>query len=67
MEELKNELQNLKSWFDYYDTQTIQYQRDIRNKGESEINIILLDNIAYNNAIRIKEIEGQLEYYYKNL
>ena len=54
--EMNDERANLKSWFTWYDTQVIQYQRDIRIDGESQINITSLDDQARTNAARIKEL-----------
>lgn len=55
-QELENELNALLQWFTWYDTQVIQYQRDIRLEGESQINIENLDLEAKTTAKRIKEI-----------
>lgn len=51
------ELSKLNEWFMWYDTQIIQYNRDIRLYGTSEINIELLDKLAVKNAARIKELK----------
>lgn len=50
------ELNSLYEWFKWYDTQTIQYNRDIRLYGTSKINIEKLDKLAVENAARIKEL-----------
>lgn len=57
MEELENELYALDNWFKWYDTQVIQYQRDIRLKNASSIDIQNLDMQATKKAARIKEIK----------
>lgn len=55
--EYTDEISRLKSWFNWYDTQVMQYQRDMRLYEQSSINIVELDNIATSNAKRIKELE----------
>ena len=53
----KEELIYLEAWFKDYDSKVIQYQRHIRTRGTSDINIIDLDNLAFCNAERIKELK----------
>ena len=62
-----DEISRLKSWFNWYDTQIIQYQRDIRLYGESKININELDSMATTNAHKIKELEVEIKNYFDNL
>lgn len=64
IDELNDEKYNLQAWFKWYDTQTIQYGRDIRLNGHSDIDIATLDQTAQTNAARIKEIDGILIEYY---
>jgi hypothetical protein len=52
----RKELSTLEDLFKKYDIQAIQYQRDIRNKVKSNIDIKALDTEAYHNADRIKEL-----------
>lgn len=54
--EYQNELSELLAWFDWYDIQMIQYQRDIRMNGSSHIDISNLDDEALMKANRIKEL-----------
>lgn len=61
MEELENELYTLDNWFKWYDTQVIQYQRDIRLKNISSIDIQNLDIQATEKAARIKEIKTLIQ------
>lgn len=61
MEELENELYALDNWFKWYDTQVIQYQRDIRLKNISSIDIQNLDIEATKKAARIKEIKTLIQ------
>lgn len=61
MEKLENELYTLDNWFKWYDTQTIQYQRDIRLKNTSSIDIQNLDIEATKKAARIKEIKTLIQ------
>lgn len=63
--EIQNELSALENWFKKYDIQAIQYQRDIRTKGNSNIDIITLDNEAYDKAKKIKELRVSLIEQYK--
>lgn len=63
----QNELSNLEAWFRYYDTQSIQYQRDIRVKNSSSIDINSLDQEAYTKAERIKELRKLIEEEYKKI
>jgi len=68
-EELRNEyaleLNDLKNWFDWYDTQVMQYQRDLRLNGSSTIDLISLDALALKNATRIKELKELIEETYR--
>lgn len=61
MDELENELFALDNWFKWYDTQTIQYQRDIRLNNTSKIDIMDLDIKALLKADRIKEIKEKIK------
>lgn len=54
----QNELSKLLSWFEWYDTQNIQYQRDIRMYNNSDIAIDELDSKANQNSTRIKELRN---------
>ncbi len=55
--QIYRELIHLRLWFQWYDIQTIQYNRDLRIYGKSSIDINSLDNEAIKNASRVKEIE----------
>lgn len=57
IEELENELYQLVSWFEWYDTQVMQHSRFIRLNMESNINLDELDQQAVINANRIKELK----------
>ena len=57
IEELENELYQLVSWFEWYDTQVMQHSRFIRLNMESNINLDELDQQAVINASRIKELK----------
>ena len=57
IEELENELYQLVSWFEWYDTQVMQHSRFIRLNMESNINLNELDQQAVINANRIKELK----------
>lgn len=59
-QELYKELNELESWFIYYDNQCSQYQRCIRLGVEFDKDINELDNKAKENAVRIKEIRLEL-------
>lgn len=61
LKQLESELTELQRWFKNYDIQTIQYQRDLRYKGYSNIDIDKLDYEAYQNAERIKTINSETE------
>ena len=61
LKQLELELTTLQKWFKNYDIQTIQYQRDLRYKGYSNIDIDKLDYEAYQNAERIKTINSEIE------
>lgn len=63
----QNELSILEGWFRYYDTQAIQYQRDIRVKNSSSIDINSLDQEAYAKAERIKELRHLIEQEFNNI
>lgn len=58
---LKNEIVELENWFKKYDVQAIQYQRDLRVKCESAIDINALDKEAYVKAARIKELRNSIK------
>lgn len=57
LEELENELYQLVSWFEWYDTQVMQHSRFIRLNMESNINLNELDQQAVIKAARIKELK----------
>ena len=57
LEELENELYQLVSWFEWYDTQVMQHSRFIRLNMESNINLDELDQQAVIKAARIKELK----------
>lgn len=57
IEELENELYQLVSWFEWYDTQVMQHSRFIRLNMESNINLNELDQQAVIKAARIKELK----------
>ncbi len=61
------EIKELENWFLNYDMQSHQYQRDIRAKGKSDIDITTLDSEAYKNAARIKELRADIENKQKEL
>lgn len=56
----KKEIADLEAWFEKYDIQAIQYQRDMRVLGESKIDIKFLDEEAYKNAEKIKELRATI-------
>lgn len=56
----QDELSDLLSWFKQYDVQCMQYQRDIRVHGTSDIDIASLDEQAIINAQRIKDLREEL-------
>lgn len=68
-EELRNnyllELNDLYNWFDWYDTQIMQYNRDIRVYQESNINLSILDSLAIEKANRIKEVKNLIQSTYR--
>ncbi len=68
-EELRNnyllELNDLYNWFDWYDTQIMQYNRDIRVYQESNINLSTLDSLAIAKANRIKEVKNLIKSTYR--
>ena len=57
IEELENELYQIVSWFEWYDTQVMQHSRFIRLNMESNINLNELDQQAVIKAARIKELK----------
>lgn len=57
IEELENELYQLVSWFEWYDTQVMQHSRFIRLNMESNINLNELDQQAVIKSARIKELK----------
>lgn len=59
--EMQDELANLLSWFKKYDVQCMQYARDIRLNGSSEIDIASLDNQAEINKARITELRALIQ------
>jgi len=48
-----NQISANQGWFTWYDTQVMQYNRDLRTKGTSDINIAELDLQAINKANEI--------------
>lgn len=68
-EELRNnyslELNDLYNWFKWYDTQIMQYNRDIRVYQESNINLSQLDELAIEKANRIKEVKNLIQSTYR--
>ena len=57
---VKKEITELETWFKKYDIQVMQYQRDLRVKGKSDIDIVALDIEAYENAAKIKELRNYI-------
>lgn len=55
------ELRELEQWFNWYDEQTIQYQRSLRLGVEFDKDIVELDKQAVINAQRIKELRTLLD------
>ena len=54
------ELKELYQWFEWYDQQSIQYQRYLRLGLEFDQDMIALDTLATTNAAKIKELRQRL-------
>ncbi len=63
----KEEIDELKRWFEWYDTQVMQHSRFIRLNMESNINLDELDQQAVINASRIKELEAAITNFWKEM
>ena len=63
----KEEIDELKRWFNWYDTQVMQHSRFIRMNTESNINLYELDQQAVINANRIKELEAAIKNFWKEM
>lgn len=63
----KEEIDELKRWFNWYDTQVMQHSRFIRMNTESNINLDELDQQAVINASRIKELEVAITNFWKEM
>ena len=63
----KEEIDELKRWFNWYDTQVMQHSRFIRMNTESNINLDELDQQAVINASRIKELEVAIKNFWKEM
>lgn len=63
----KEEIDELKRWFNWYDTQVMQHSRFIRMNTESNINLDELDQQAVINASRIKELEAAITNFWKEM
>lgn len=63
----KEEIDELKRWFEWYDTQVMQHSRFIRMNTESNINLDELDRQAVINASRIKELEVAITNFWKEM
>lgn len=63
----KEEIDELKRWFNWYDTQVMQHSRFIRMNTESNINLDELDRQAVINASRIKELEVAITNFWKEM
>ena len=63
----KEEIDELKRWFNWYDTQVMQHSRFIRMNTESNINLDELDQQAVINANRIKELEAAIKNFWKEM
>ena len=63
----KEEIDELKRWFEWYDTQVMQHSRFIRMNTESNINLDELDQQAVINANRIKELEAAITNFWKEM
>lgn len=55
------EISQLELWFNWYDEQTIQYQRSVRLGVEFDKDMAELDKQAVDNAKRIKELRTLLD------
>ena len=53
---LQQELNELEKWFEWYDTQVLQYERSLRIGVSFDKDINLLDKEAQEKAKRIKEL-----------
>lgn len=56
-----DEIFEIEEWFSWYDTQVIQYGRAARRGESFDRDIVELDNIARQKAVRIKELKQLLE------
>ena len=63
----KEQIDELKRWFEWYDTQVMQHSRFIRMNTESNINLDELDQQAVINASRIKELEAAITNFWKEM
>ena len=63
----KEEIDELKRWFEWYDTQVMQHSRFIRMNTESNIKLNELDQQAVINASRIKELEVAITNFWKEM
>lgn len=63
----KQEIDELKMWFEWYDTQIIQHSRFIRLNMESNINLEELDQQAVIKAARIKELKTAIQNFWKEM
>ena len=63
----KEEIEELKRWFEWYDTQDMQHSIIIRMNTESNINLDELDQQAVINASRIKELEAAITNFWKEM
>lgn len=63
----KEEIDELKRWFEWYDTQVMQHSRFIRMNTESNINLDELDQQAVINASIIKELEAAITNFWKEM
>ena len=63
----KEEIDELKRWFEWYDTQVMQHSRFIRMNTESNNNLDELDQQAVINANRIKELEAAITNFWKEM
>lgn len=55
------EISQLEWWFNWYDEQTIQYQRSVRLGVEFDKDMAELDRLAVDNAKRIKELRTLID------
>lgn len=60
-DELQSELSQLYEWFNYYDTQIVQYNRCTRLDEVFDGDIAALDAQAAKNQTRIREIRAELQ------